>query len=165
MSAVPQIYNLHRNYACYVCLLRISVHWCRNYAFIMILQGAAITNYEWKVLLLISNTRLLVNIERRAIVYTSSIIFSCVHKCWYEIYTSIENSVKNFELTFVMLEINSKFIAICKSLRSFLFFRNWSSFAILFKERYDSLNLKKKWASSLSILGISHNCESHIHFL
>lgn len=57
LSAVPQIHCLHGNYACWIRLLRMSVHWSRNYAFIMFLQGAAITNYEWKALLLISKTR------------------------------------------------------------------------------------------------------------
>lgn len=98
------------------------MHWSRNYAFIMILQGAAITNYEWKTLLLISKTRECEKSEQAAIVYTLYIIFSCLHQCQDKIYTSIENSVKNHELTFVMLEINSEFIVICKSVRSFIFF-------------------------------------------
>lgn len=98
------------------------MHWSRNYAFIMILQGTAITNYEWKTLLLISKTRECEKIEQAAIVYTLYIIFSCLHQCQDKIYTSIENSVKNHELTFVMLEINSEFIVICKSVRSFIFF-------------------------------------------
>lgn len=97
------------------------MHWTRNYAFIMVFEGVAISNYGYKPLLLRNKTKTLQILNKESLfMYYTQYLLVCTNtnQTFLLLLKILE---KNNEITFITLEINSEFVAICKSVITFIF--------------------------------------------